>query len=173
MKVESFKIKGWKKKEIGLLVSENDEWILVKHIPVDYVIDGYKLYQKKFIKKRERNSNEDKIARVLKLKNIENTKPNTFEFGEVYEILRWCENIYGLFEFQDMDETELFYGKINQIKKNKFIIDMILADGKIEKKYDYEFSMNKIRSITFETDYFESIRLLMQDELKKSQELAS
>jgi hypothetical protein len=171
MKVESFKIKGWKKKETGLLVSENNEWILVKHIPVDYMIDGYKLYQKKFIKKRETNSKEDKIARVLSLKNIEDTKPNNFEFGEVYDILKWSESNYGLFEFQDMDEKELFYGKINQIKNNKFIINMILADGKIEENYDYEFSINKIRSITFESEYFESIRLLMLDELDNSKSL--
>jgi hypothetical protein len=169
MKVESFKIKGWKKKETGLVISENNDWILIKSIPVDYVIDGYKLFQKKFIKRRETNENEIKIARVLKLKNIENTEPKKFKFGNVIENLKWCEDTYGIFEFQDMNEKELFYGKINRIKKNKFIIDMVLSDGKIEKEYDYEFSLNKIRVITFETDYFESIKLLMQDELKNSQ----
>ena len=50
MKVETYKIKGWREKETGLLIAENEEWVLVKHIPVDYMVDGYKLYQKKFIK---------------------------------------------------------------------------------------------------------------------------
>lgn len=32
--------------ETGMLLFENDEWILVKHIPVDYQIDGFKIYNK-------------------------------------------------------------------------------------------------------------------------------
>ena len=73
---------------------------------------------------------------------------------------------YGLFEFQDKGETELFYGKINRNENDILIIDMIKSNGKIEENYDFEFSIKKIRSITFETDYFESVRLLMNDEIK-------
>ena len=43
---------------------------------------------------------------------------------------------------------------------------MIKSNGQIEENYDFDFSLKKIRSITFETDYFESIRLLMNDETK-------
>ena len=52
LKVESYKIKGWKAIPRGLLIAENEKWILVKNIPVDYVVDGYKLYQKRYITKR-------------------------------------------------------------------------------------------------------------------------
>ena len=58
MKVEKYKIKDWDDSESGLLVSENDDWILVKHIPVDYVIDGYRLYKKEFIENRISTKNE-------------------------------------------------------------------------------------------------------------------
>jgi len=167
MKVESYKIKGWKKREIGLLISENDNWILVKHIPVDYVIDGYKLYQKKHIKKRTTETQEKKIERVLKLKKENLSKPENFEFRNALEMLVWSEKSYGLFEFQDKKETELFYGKINSTKKDTLIIDMIKSNGKIEYNYDFNFSLDKIRSITFESDYFKSIQLLMFDEIKK------
>lgn len=64
MKVETYKIAGWKEKETGLLISENEDWILVKHIPVDYVIDGFKLYRKKAVKKRKSKTKEGKISRV-------------------------------------------------------------------------------------------------------------
>ena len=40
MKIEAFKIKGWSVKETGLVVAENEDWLLVKHIPIDYVVDG-------------------------------------------------------------------------------------------------------------------------------------
>lgn len=166
MKVESYKIKGWKEKETGVLISENDDWILVNHIPVDYVIDGFKLYRKKFIKKRINGEFEKKIERVLNLKNKKIAALKGFEFNNVLETLKWSEKKYGLFEFQDKGETELFYGKINRTENDILIIDMIKSNGKIEENYDFEFSIKKIRSITFETDYFESIRLLMNDEIK-------
>lgn len=167
MKVESYKIKGWKDRETGLLISENEDWILVKHIPVDYVIDGYKLYQKKHIKKRITKTPEEKKARVLKLKKENISIPENFEFRSVLEILKWSEKLYGLFEFQDKKETELFYGKVNCVKNDSLIIDMIKSNGKIEQNYDFDFSLNKIRSITFESDYFNSIRLLMINEITK------
>ncbi len=166
MKVETYKIKGWKDKETGLLISENEEWFLVKYIPVDYLIDGYKLYNKKYVKKRVSKKNEAKIERVLKLKNVEIDQPNNFKFSAVIEILKWSEETYGLFEFQDHLEDELFYGKINHSEGDHLVIDMIKSSGEIEKEYDYTFSLSKIRSIAFETDYFESIRLLMSNRIK-------
>ncbi|WP_062059856.1 hypothetical protein [Aquimarina longa] len=170
MKVETYTIKGWEEKETGLLIDENEDWILVKHIPVDYVIDGYRLYRKNTIQKRKSKSKEEKIARVLRLKNIEIKAPSTFKFTNSIDILRWCEQQYGLFEFQDT-EASLFYGKLSSATDHIFIIDMIQPDGSIEKQYNYDFLPSDIVSITFETDYFESIRLLMNDELRKGSTL--
>ncbi len=166
MKVETFKIKGWKEKVTGILISENENWILVNHIPVDYALDGFKLYRKKFIKKRISGASEKKVERVLNLKNKKTPELKDFKFNDVLNTLKWSEKTYGLFEFQDKKETELFYGKINRAENDNLIIDMIKSNGQIENDYDFEFSLNKIRSITFETDYFESIRLLMTDEIK-------
>jgi hypothetical protein len=165
MKIESYNIKGWKETETGIVISENEDWILVNHL-VDYVLDGFKLYRKKYIKKRISGDSEKQIERVLKLKNKQVQKPKEFVFNDVIETLKWSEKKYGLFEFQDKKESELFYGKINRIENDILIIDMIKSNGQIEKEYDFLFSLKKIRSITFETDYFESIRLLMNDEIK-------
>ena len=165
-KVESYKIKGWKEKGTGVLISENENWILVNHIPVDYELDGFKLYRKKFVKKRISGASEKQTERVLKLKNKKPPELNDFVFNDVLETLKWSEKKYGLFEFQDKEQSELFYGKINQSENDKLIIDMIKYDGRIEKKFDFEFSLKKIRSITFETNYFESVVLSMNDEMK-------
>ena len=125
------------------------------------------MYSKKYVKSRKSKSNEQQIERVLNLKNIAKTEPEDFKFGNTIDILKWVENKFGLFEFQDSSEDELFYGKINDIKNNSLTIDMVKANGTIEREYDYKFKIDKIRTITFKTDYFESIRLLMEDELKK------
>lgn len=169
IKVETYKIDRWKEKETGLLLAENEDCILVKHIPVDYVVDGYKVYFKKHIISRECLKKEEKVELVLSLKKVKTTKPKEFKFGKPLELLKWVEKKYGLFEFQDESETELFYGTINSVSKNSLVINMIKSDGTIEYNYDYEFNLRKIRSITFLTDYFDSIRLLMEHEKRKKE----
>lgn len=166
-KVETYKVTDWEESESGLLIAENEDWILVKHIPVDYVIDGYRLYKKEFITDRERTEKEKQIEKVLELKRIDIKQPDNFQFSDTLSLLKWCENEFGLFEFQDDDETELFYGKIREVKANLLTIDMIKANGAIEPDYDYEYNMDEIRVITFLTDYFTSIGLLMKDRLSK------
>ena len=166
MKVENYKLKDWEDSEQGLLIAENEDWVLVKHIPVDYVVDGYRLYKKEFIEDRLRTKKEEQIEKVLTLKKIEVDSPSNFNFTDTIGLLEWVESVYGIFEFQDDDETELFYGKKNRIEGDSLIIDMIMSDGSVETDYDYEFNLNDIRVITFETDYHLSIQLLWKDKLK-------
>lgn len=168
MKVERLKIADWEDEATGLLIAENEEWLLVRHIPVDYVVDGYKLYRKEFIEKRTHTSKEVPVERVLRLKGVGEEKPVDFNFGDVGAMLKWCEEKYGLFEFQDFDQTQLFYGRINSMAEGILVIDMIKANGEEEKAYDYDFELDEIRVITFETDYFDSIRLLWLDEQRIS-----
>ena len=82
----------------------------------------------------------------------------------------WVEKNYGIFEFQDNDESALFYGRINKVIDGKLIIDMIMSDGSVEYNYDYEYDIKKIQVITFETDYHLSIRLLWKARMKENYE---
>jgi len=162
MKVESFKIAGWEDEELGLFIDENEDWILVKHIPIDFVIDGYKVYRKEYV---ERLYAEDKILieKVLTLKGIKEDKPEGFEFAGTLDLLKWSEKKYGFFEFQIGDQDELFYGKINRVKEQNLIIDSIRSDGELDVEFDYEFPIEEIRVVTFETDYFNSVKLIWED----------
>ncbi|WP_157593689.1 hypothetical protein [Pontibacter actiniarum] len=45
---------------------------------------------------------------------------------------------------------------------------MIKADGSVEVKYDYEYEIDEIRAIAFESDYFLSMKLLWQDKMKNN-----
>ena len=168
MKVEQLKIAAWEDEATGLLVAENAEWLLVRHIPVDFVVDGYKLYRKAFIEERRHTVKEASVERVLRLKGIKAEKPADFGFADVVATLKWCEEKYGLFEFQDFDQSQLFYGRINRIGEDTLVIDMIKANGEEEKAYEYDFKLDEIRVITFETDYFESMRLLWLDEQRSN-----
>ena len=163
MRVETFKIEDWESPERGLIIDENEDWILVKHIPVDYVIDGYKIYKKSFITERTNSDYEQKIERVLKLKNTSLNKPTNFQFSSTLELLKWAEMTYEILEFQDYSESELFYGLLNNVDGDEFTINMVKSDGSIDPEFDVQFSFESIRVITFETDYHKSIRLLYSE----------
>jgi len=165
LKVEKFILTNWTEAEEGLLIAENAEWVLVKHIPTDYIIDGYRLYKKDLIEKRLNTVEEKQIEKVLKLKGIDTDLPNNFEFCSTIKLLQWIEKHYGIFEFQDDDEDELVYGKVNKLIGDKLVIKMINADGSVEKDYNYEYNINDIRIISFASDYNLSIELLWKDKI--------
>jgi len=118
MNVESFGIEGWEKLQTGVVLLENDNWLLVCHIPVDYVLDGYKVYNKQFIINRVNSTSERSIERVLTLRKINIEIPEDFQFLDTIGILKWSQDKFGLFEFQDDDDEALFYGRINRIIGN-------------------------------------------------------
>jgi len=57
---------------------------------------------------------------------------------------------------------------ISQVTDSLLKIDMIKADGSVEVKYDYEYEIDEIRAIAFESDYFLSMKLLWQDKMKNN-----
>ena len=159
MKVEDYLIKDWKEEEIGVMLEENDDWILIKSIPVDFQVDGYKLLRKKYLEKRSVNTNSS-LHKVLKLKNLVFEKPKDFKFMAPLEILKWSESKYGCFEFQDDVEDELFYGVIQKSEERNFSINFIKSDGTLDSDFDVDFFEGDIRVISFGSDYFQSICLL-------------
>ncbi|MBL1280664.1 MAG: hypothetical protein COA33_010340 [Fluviicola sp.] len=163
MIIETYKINGWEDEETGILLYENDDWILVKHIPIDYQIDGYKIYCKKWIDARKSGLKEKQIKHVLKLKNVDSAIPSGLKLDNTHSILNQIEKKLGLVEFQDSDSDDLFYAKNINIHGDEFSIDMVDSKGVLEKCYDYRFSFNEIRSIAFKSDYFESIVLLISN----------
>ncbi|WP_299121890.1 hypothetical protein [uncultured Tenacibaculum sp.] len=167
MKVEDYLIKDWEERETGVFLKENEDWILIKSIPVDFQVDGYKLLRKKYLKERRENTNKS-LKKVLELKRLKFEEPVGFKFMSPFEFLKWSEKEYGCFEFQDDIEDELFYGVIQKSKEKSFFIDFIKSDGTVDLDFDFEFSEEDIRVISFGSDYFESISLLYKSNKLKS-----
>ena len=160
IKIETFIIKDWEDVETGVFLSENEEWVLIKSIPVDFQVDGYKLIRKSFIEEREEAENSETLNKVFELKKLNFSIPKEFKFGSVLAMLKNIEEIYGCFEFQDELEDELFYGVLKEYSIESFYIDSIKSDGMIDLEFDVEFNISDVRTISFESDYFNSMNLL-------------
>lgn len=167
MKVESFKLKGWSDHVTALILTENEDWILAKHIISDYIIDGFVLYKKRYIRNRVNGNYEQQLEDVFRLRNISQEIPTGFTFGKTSELLMWVEENYGISMFQDGDNSSISIAKIIEIRKKKFMIDLIKNDGTLKENYDYNFSLKKVRLIIFDSDYYNSMALLYKSKVSR------
>ena len=62
----SIKIKKRKEKEYGVLIQEGKDWMLIKALFSDFILDGYKIINKKYIVSLEQTEDDLFVERVLK-----------------------------------------------------------------------------------------------------------
>jgi len=163
MRVETLELRDWEELESGLILAENENWILMRHIFADYMVDGYKIYRKDIVEGRIHDAEEEAVERVLKLKGISNEVPEGFKLGTTMEMLQWIGNKYGFAEFQDVEE-ELTFAIIEGEEDDELWYEMILPDGTTET--ELQFPLDEICVIAFDSDYFKSVGLLWRDSLK-------
>ncbi|MFD2721998.1 hypothetical protein ACFST9_24990 [Hymenobacter monticola] len=162
-RVEYVQLAGWETNEVGLWVAENDDWLLLRHIPADYAVDGYVLLVKEHIVSRKPHRDRKQVEQVLKLKGIQPELPPHFAFLELVEMMRWVEQRYGLVEFAHEEESS-FFGWIAQVDAVHLWIDFLTPKGirDVHQEDDKPFLLSEIQVIKFDTDYFNSIKMLWQ-----------
>lgn len=153
-RVEYVQLAGWEADVVGLWLAENEDWLLLRQIPVDYVVDGYVLLAKEHIVSREPDKRYRKqTEQILKLKEIKAELPPSFQFLETVEMLRWVERQYGLVEFATKEESA-FFGWIYKADVVHLWVDSLTPKAKVDVR-DRESSpyvISAIQIISFDTD---------------------
>jgi hypothetical protein len=162
-RVEYVQLAGWEADEVGLWVAENEDWLLLKHIPADYVVDGYALIVKAHIVSRKSHRNRKQVEQVLKLKGIQPEMPLNFAFLALVEMMRWVEQQYGLVEFTDEEECT-FFGWVNEVDAVHLWMDTLSPNCmvRVRDNGNPPFVLSAIQLLRFDTDYFNSLKLLWQ-----------
>ena len=148
----------------GFVLDYNDEWTLLKQNPVDYIIDGYVIIRQKNIKGFSRTKDDLFKERVLKLKKLHPTKQNKIPLTDLNTILTHLTNEFKVFQFEQKSEKSCWLGSLVSFDKKDFIIKPLLPNGKWDK--DTLFFTKDIRTIEFDTDYINSLKLVEQDNNK-------
>ncbi len=141
----------------GIYLKEENDWLLIKENPVDYVLDGNNLINKKFIKSISNPyKDEDFEYKVLKDKfDINDTNPFSginLNTKDLFSFLVESQKLIGL-EFESSDYS--FVGRINKLNEKSFILDKFGIRGKFLGQYNISYST--IRRIIVDTDYLNSI----------------
>ncbi|MCV9933713.1 hypothetical protein OIU80_15625 [Flavobacterium sp. LS1R47] len=151
------------RKEIftGFLIDYTDDWILIKNNPVDFIIDGYVILKNKNIKSITRDSDNAFTESVIRLKGLKTNSDEIIPLRDLSSILTFITNKYEIFQIAKKSEKAVYLGKLIKLDEEELVIDFLETRGKFGG--ELSFNPNKIRVIEFDTDYINSLKLLVNE----------
>jgi hypothetical protein len=151
----SISLKDSKDTVTGLIVDLSKDWLLIKYIPVDYVVDGYMIVSKGVIKKHWRKDEEKFKELVLKAKGV--TAKSNFLISKASQIspLKKLQQKKMLLQLNLGKEDICYVGKIIEIKDDSFVLEKM---GTKANWLDLAFyDLESIWTIQFNNDYLKSL----------------
>lgn len=161
MEVIEIKLSRLNNKLTGVKLIDNESWIVLNDNPGDYILDGYRFVNKKFIKQEKKllpNNIKDKIL-ILKfqydmVKQLETIPTNSYK-----SLFSYLKEKSVLVEISlDKDEC-ILVGKIVNVFEKSFEIEKISTKATILGIENLKFSI--VRSVGLKTDYLNSLELYL------------
>lgn len=155
------------KKEIfnGFLIDWTEDWILLKNNPVDFIIDGYTILKNKNVKAIIQDKDHEFTERVIKLKGLKTSAEEIIPLKDLSSIVHFLATKYGIFQLATKSDKAVYLGRLIELNEEELLIDFLGTEGEFEG--EMSFKPNKIRVIEFDTDYINSLKLIVNEEKKK------
>jgi hypothetical protein len=149
----------------GFLIDWTEDWILLKNNPVDFIIDGYTILKNKNVKSIIQDEDFEFTERVIKLKGLKTSTEEIIPLNDLPSIINFLARKYEIFQIATKSDKAVYLGKLIELNDEELIIDFLGAEGKFDGEMD--FKLSKIRVIEFDTDYINSLKLIIDEEKKK------
>lgn len=144
----------------GLVVDYNDDWTLLKYNAVDYVVDGYIIVRHKNTEGFQRSTEEKFREKVIRVKGLSVTEKDRIPLNNLDAILSFISKQHGLFAIYLKSEKACYVGKLASITGKELLIKSLTPKGKWSNQM--KFRTGDIRTIEYDTDYLNSLKLLQQ-----------
>ena len=154
MQVQSFKLRGYKP-IVGVVLKQGAARVLVRSIPTDYALDGYRL-----LANRATPSSgewEQQLALVLKLKGALPLAVPSYPVDSDYAlftVLREAQEVIALY----LQEDSLLVGRVHQVNSASFQVHLLSPKGQWLDMHSFRFE--RIKLLEVGTDYLHSLQLL-------------
>jgi len=142
----------------GYVVDYNDDWTLMKYNPVDYIIDGYIIFRHKNIEGFLRDVDEKWREKVINLKGLQPKENDIIPLTDLETILTYLTENFGVFQIYTKSETACYLGRLKSIDNKELVLENLNPKGKWDGKM--KFKIIDIRTIEFNTDYINSLKLV-------------
>jgi hypothetical protein len=152
----SFKIKGFINQPRGIFLQEGEDWLLIKSLFTDYMLNGYQLLNKKYIVSISQSKDDIFTEKVLVANRKSNIQVTDFalSMSALFEYLL-KQNI--VFSIQTNKSDRINIGCIDKLNDKSIFVTPINPEGIWEEKRYYTFRKEFIRIIEFDTDYINSL----------------
>ncbi|OOG69978.1 hypothetical protein [Flavobacterium sp. A45] len=146
----------------GFLIDWTEDWILLKNNPVDFIIDGYTILKNKNVKSIIQDKDHEFTERVIKLKGLKTSAEEIIPLKDLPSILYFLADKYEIFQIAKKSNKAVYLGKLIELNEEELVIDFLGTEGEFEG--EMSFKLNKIRVIEFDTDYINSLKLIVAKE---------
>lgn len=155
------------KKEIfsGFLIDWTEDWILLKNNPVDFIIDGYTILKNINVKSIIQDKDHEFTERVIKLKGLKTSAEEIIPLKDLSSIINFLADKYVIFQITKKSDKAVYLGKLIELNEEELLIDFLGPEGEFDG--EMSFKLDKIRVIEFDTDYINSLKLIIEEEKKK------
>ena len=149
----------------GFLIDWTEDWILLKNNPVDFIIDGYTILKNKNLKSIIQDKDHEFTERVIKLKGLKTSAEEIIPLKDLSSIINFLADKYEVFQITKKSDKAVYLGKLIELNDKELLIDFLGTEGEFEG--EMSFKQNKIRVIEFDTDYINSLKLIIDEEKKR------
>lgn len=148
----------------GFLIDYNEDWILLRNNPVDYILDGFVILKNTNIESVIREEKEEFVERVVKLKGLKCNSEEIIPIQSLSSILNCLNQKFEIFQISKKSDKTVYLGKLVELNDTELIINFLEPKGKFGG--EMSFNPSKIRAIEFDTDYINSLKLIAKEENK-------
>jgi hypothetical protein len=149
------------KKELytGFLIDYSDDWILIRNNPIDFIVDGFIILRNKNVEQIHRDEELEFTEKVIRLKGVKTNAEDIIPIKDLEAIIRYIDTKYGVFQIAKKSAKSAYLGKLIALNNEELTIDFLNIRG--EFGGELSFNPDKIRVIEFDTDYINSLKLLI------------
>ncbi|WP_114820439.1 hypothetical protein [Chryseobacterium sp. KLBC 52] len=141
------------------MVDISDDWCYIKYIPVDYVVDGFVLISRRYIKNIQRSDEYDFKENILRLKGAITEKSVELNIVDNINLLLDLQSKIERIQIELKYPHTCYIGKIDLVKDHSF--KARLLSPKANWLLIESFLYKEIRAIYFNNDYVNSLQLVL------------
>lgn len=141
----------------GILRAAGSKWVLLRYIPVDYVVDGLVLINTKYISNVGASDSDLFKEQILKLKNVDFVANDRLNLETTEQLFSELRKQGDLVRIELKDHNKSYVGKITVVREKSMKVQLI--DTRCNKLSEETFLYNKLRAIYFHDDYLQSLEL--------------
>jgi hypothetical protein len=157
----SVKVRGYKDIN-GVLINQTKHWLLLKYIPVDYVVDGLLFVNKQHVIRFGEGLHIGLVEKVLMLKQVDFHEKSPLDMSSNQALYSNLLSSGQLVQISLGDEDVVYIGQVIKVNNNSIRCRMVGVKG--EWTNEQSFRYTSIRMLGLHNDYVESLTLLVNSE---------